>query len=154
METSLIGKALAFGSKECRFEPYVSNLKNSQSLVINNYNIAVKKKSTKIKIRLTKVNHKLVKKLSMLGLLNSYSIDYKTNRLNIFPSYFKFIPYVSKIRAVSQGNKVFNITLKGLVTLSKFSGVSTIIISSNKGFLTVEEALSKRSGGRIILSAY
>ena len=154
METSLIGKALAFGSKECRFEPYVSKLKNSQNLVLNSYNISVKKKSTKIKVVLTKINKELIKKLSSLGLLNSYNINYKRKIIVIFPSYFKFIPYVSRVKAVSRGNKVFNITLKGLNILNKLSGASTIIIASNKGFLTSEEALSKRTGGKIVLSAY
>jgi ribosomal protein S8 len=154
METSLIGKALAFGSKECRFEPYVSKLKNAQNLILNSYNISVKKKSTKIKVVLTRINKELVKKLTLLGLLNSYSIDYRRKVIVIFPSYFKFIPYVSKIKAVSRGNKVFNITLKGLSILNKLSGASIIIIASDKGFLTSEEALIKKTGGKIILSAY
>ena len=154
METSLIGKALAFGSKECRFEPYVSNLKKTQTSVINSYNIAVKKKSTKISLSLTKINYRLIKKLTLLGLLNSYNVNYKLNNITIFPSYFKFIPYVSRIKAVSRGNKVFNITLKGLIALSKFSGASTIVLATNKGFLTSREALSKGTGGKVVLFTY
>lgn len=153
METSLIGKALAFGSKECRFEPYVSNLKNSQVSVLNTYNISVKKKSTKIKLSLTKISSRLIKKLSSLGIVNSYLINHKDKTITIFPSYFKFIPYVSKIKAISRGNKTFNISCKGVKLLNKFSKSSVIIIASNKGFLTSKEAIDKGVGGKVVLFA-
>jgi ribosomal protein S8 len=41
-----------------------------------------------------------------------------------------------------------------LSILNKLSGASIIIIASDKGFLTSEEALIKKTGGKIILSAY
>ena len=154
METSLIGKALAFGTKECRFEPYVSKLKKAQVSVINKYNISVKKKSMRIKVSLTKTSFMLVKKLNYLGIINSYNLNTKRKQIIMFPSYFKYVPYISRLKAVSRGNKTFNITLKGIKILNSISGTSIIIVSSTKGALTTKEAADMGLGGKIIITAY
>jgi ribosomal protein S8 len=72
----------------------------------------------------------------------------------MFPSYFKYIPYISRIKAVSRGNKTFNISLKGIKLLNNISGTSIVMISSSKGVLTTKEALSMGLGGKIIIAAY
>lgn len=154
MGTSLIGKALAFGSKECRFEPYVSKIKNAQNSVINAYNISVKKKSMRIKVHYTKTNYALVKKLNSLGIINSYYLNSKDKYFIMFPSYFKFVPYVGRIKAVSSGNKTFNITLRGLRLLNRIAGTSIVMVACDRGILTMQEAINLGLGGRIVLTAY
>ena len=73
--------------------------------------------------------------------------------ITIFPSYFKFVPYVSKIKAISRGNKTFNISCRGIKLLNKFCKTSVIIIASDKGFLTSAEAVDKGTGGKVVLFA-
>jgi ribosomal protein S8 len=72
----------------------------------------------------------------------------------MFPSYFRNVPYISRVKAVSRGNKTFNITLKGIKILNSISGASTVIISSSKGVITSREALNMGLGGKIIIAAY
>jgi ribosomal protein S8 len=129
-------------------------LKRSQVSVINKYNISVKKKSMRIKINFTKTNFVLVKKLNSLGIINSYNFNTKYKQITMFPSYFRNVPYISRVKAVSRGNKTFNITLKGIKILNSISGASTVIISSSKGVITSREALNMGLGGKIIIAAY
>lgn len=151
METSLIGKALGFGSKECRFDSYVSKIKNSRVNLINNYNIAIKKKSINVKTRYSNQNLILLKKLHSIGIINSYVFVKDTKYITFSPTYFLSIPYSSNIRCISRGLKSFSISLKGLNFLKQFSGNTLIFIESSTGILTLSESLHKKKSGKIIL---
>ncbi len=62
METSLIGKALDFGSNDCGFESRVSNIfyNYSYNYVINHLVFNTQKKNLKFEISHTKKNLKLL----------------------------------------------------------------------------------------------
>ena len=150
METSLIGKALGFGSKECRFEPYVSNIKNDYLRLANTYNIAVKKKSSNIKFYSNKKNLVILIKLYKLGIINSYFIINSYKYVKLYPTYFQRIPYSSNIRSISRGLKSFSISVKGLHFLKKATGNSLILLETQQGILTLTESLAKKVAGRII----
>ena len=151
METSLIGKALGFGSKECRFDSYVSKIKNNCVSLVNSYNIAVKKKSVNIWFNYSTHNLRLLKKLHYLGIINSYILKKNHKRVKFSVTYFHSVPYSSSIRYVSRGVKSFSISLKGLAFLQKFSGASLILIESSSGIITLEESLLKKKSGKLAL---
>ena len=151
METSLIGKALDFGSKECRFDSYVSKIKNSKLNLISNYNIAVRKKSVNIKLRYSKQNLTLLKKLHSLGIINNYLLIRNTRYIKFSPSYFCSLPYCSSIKCISRGLKSFSISSKGLNFLKQFSGNTLILLESSAGLLTLNESLQKKKSGKIML---
>lgn len=152
METSLIGKALGFGSKECRFEPYVSkNINNSSQTLVNSYNIAAKKRSVNIKFRRSKNSFSLLKKLHVLGLINSYTVHKATGFVKIAPTYFIGVPYASNLRLVSRGLKSFSVSKKNLTILKKYTGGSIILLDTHKGILTLDESLNQGLSGKILL---
>ena len=75
METSLIGKALDFGSNEYGFDPRVSNIRyNTYAYVVNHLNLAISRKKLFIKIKYTKKALSLVKALHKIGYISNYSV--------------------------------------------------------------------------------
>ena len=78
METSLIGKALDFGSNEYGFDPRVSNIRyNTYAYVVNHLNLAISRKKLFIKIKYTKKTLSLVKALHKIGYISNYSVIVK-----------------------------------------------------------------------------
>ncbi len=154
METSLIGKALDFGTRECRFEPYVSNLVlKSSTRVLSSYNISVKKKKP---IKLNNLNKgalRFLKKLYKLGILNSFSFNTLKRTARTHPAYYNGMPYVSNLRPLAAKTSTFTISLGGLSLLKKYSGLSIVLIQSNKGIMTIHESINTKTSGSLFAVA-
>jgi ribosomal protein S8 len=127
-------------------------MKATEIAIINRYNISVRKKSMNINTRYTNSCVNLVKKLYSLGIISSFNIR-KAKFITIYPTYFRSKPFVVGIKAVSRGNKTFTISLKGINLLKRISYGSTIVITSNKGLLTLDESIASKTGGKIALIA-
>ena len=153
MEASLIGKALVFGSKECRFEPCVSKVYyNTNSYVSNHFNILNSKKMPRVTITFTKKSHSVVKLLYSMRIIQGYMLVYKNNtKFIVFNSYhYRGVPYFTHFKLISTSSKPCSISLKALKTVNKSIGNSIIILETDKGIVSHEDAISYKIGGRLL----
>lgn len=156
METSLIGKALDFGSNECGFESHVSSVPYSTpNYVANHLNISnAKKKNTKT-IILTKKSLKIVKTLWTYGVVHRYLI--RKNDKNTLPKYFitfttlvyQTKPFFRGVRVVSTPSRKHTISLNALRKASHSLKISTVLLSTPYGVISHHEALQRKIGGLI-----
>lgn len=154
MGTSLIGKAVDFGSKEYGFEPRVSNMYyNPVSLISNHVNLALSKKSFKNKVVLTKANLKLLKLLRSVGCVNNLSVLSSHGNHN-FITFSVFLyrnsTFFYKVRPVSTSSKKFFLSYRALKMISTNLKSTLIILSTSKGLISHKEALYLKIGGLIL----
>lgn len=158
METSLIGKALDFGSNECGFESLVSNLMPyyTHAYVVNHVNILLSRKQKCVQIILTKKTLRLVRVLYKNAVIKNYIIVEKTIKnkkikfIRFSGLFFKNESYFKGIRLVSTPSKKHTISLKGLNLLKKISGTSLIILETSRGIISHIDALKLGVGGLIL----
>ena len=157
METSLIGKALDFGSNEYGFDPRVSNMRyNSYAYVINHLNLAITRKNLYVKFKHTKKTLELVQVLHKIGYINNFSVSvkgYNDSFIHVSPSFFKNTPFFKSLRLVSTPSKKHYTTLKALYTINKTIKSSVIILSTSQGLVDHREALRLKIGGIILCIA-
>ena len=153
MEASLIGKALVFGSKECRFEPCVSNIQyNVNSYVANHFNILNSKKMSRITIKLTTKSLRLVRLMYSVRVIQNYVITTKNNvkYITFCSYYYKNTPYFSHLKIVSTPSSSQTISHKALRTITKSLGNSIIILETDKGVITHLDAIQHSIGGKVL----
>lgn len=154
MEASLIGKALVFGSKECRFEPCVSNMRyNVNSYVANHFNILNSKKSPRITIKYTTKSINVIRLLYSSRIIQSYLItkDNRSFKYITFCSYhYKNTPFFSHFKIISTPSKCQLISLSALKVISKSIGNSVLILETDKGIINHTSALSHKIGGKLL----
>lgn len=167
METSLIGKALDFGSNEYGFDPRVSNIQyNTYAYVVNHLNLAISRKKLFIKIVNTKKTLNLVKALFKIGYISNYSVVGPHNKQGAYKQYgfdtgsiyinlifFKNTPFFKSLRLVSSPSKKHVTTLKALGTINASIKSSVIILSTPYGLMDHREALRMGTGGIILCIA-
>lgn len=152
METSLIGKALGFGPKECRFESYVSKIKyDKNAFIVNHVNIALSKKIFKKTFHFNNNMLSFLKILNRLGVLKNFIIHGKQKKkITITIFFYRNSTFFSRIRLISTTSKKFYISLNAINKISKSSGSSVFLISTSAGLVTHKEALKKKIGGILI----
>lgn len=124
------------------------------AFLINHINIVVSTKRRWIFFRITKKTLKLTLLLVKLGLINFPHIVKKSPikwLMKVSPFFYKRTTFYSCIRLVSTPSKSFTVTLKTLQILSHSLGESTIILETSLGFMTNQDALRHKVGGRILL---
>ena len=156
LETSLIGKALDFGPKECGFEPLVSNNMpyNSVAFLVNHTKFSVVSKRRWILFRCTKKMLPILAIFKRIGLLNSYILNRQNSTqltVKLSPFFYKTSAFYKSIRLVSTPSKRFNIKLRTLQVLTKSIGEAVIILETSLGILTHTEALRLKIGGKILI---
>ena len=155
METSLIGKALGFGSNEYRFESCVSNINYSYpySYLVNSINIQASHKTLKITIHYSRKALILLRTLYTLGSVGNYYLSQNTKKekfLNIYPTYYNLLPLSKHFKMLSTPSHTLFISHKALRLLNKRVGGASYLISTPRGILTHRQALKKKIGGAII----
>lgn len=163
METSLIGKALDFGSNEYGFDPRVSNLYyNSYAYVVNHLNLAISRKKLRIKIKYTRRTLDLVKVLFSVGYISHYSVitpsklsahcspNSQNSWIFVTLLFFRNTPFFKSLRLVSSPSKKHTTTLKGLQLINVSIKSSLLILSTPYGIVDHREALRLRTGGVIL----
>lgn len=169
LETSLIGKALDFGSSEYGFDPRVSNIRyNTYAYVVNHLNLATARKKLFIKIRYTRKTLDLTKALFKIGYISNYSIivsnpvglipldsSYDPRYTYIFINliFFKNTPFFKSLRLVSTPSKKHVTTLKALGVINQSIKSSVLILSTPYGIVDHKEALKMGTGGTILCIA-
>ena len=152
METSLIGKALVFGSMQCGFESLVSNIPYyTHALVINHINLISSSRRRSTTLRYNKKALALLAILKKLGVINSCVILSKSKKLlKISPLTYKKTPFFKHLRLVSTPSKSFTVRLSTLKILNASIGQTIIILETSKGLMTHQDALKKHISGRIL----
>ena len=158
MGTSLIGKAVDFGSKEYGFESRVSKVSLlSDSLLLNNVNLSLgKKRFLNSRVSFSKRNLLLIKFLKSLGVVVDYRLVFQKNRKFIVYSvfFYKNSNFFHRIRCVSTSSKKFYITYRALCIASSYLNSTTIILSTSRGLMTHFQALKFKIGGLILFGLY
>ena len=158
METSLIGKAVGFGSKEYGFEPRVSNMirYNSNAYVTNHVNLLITNKKGKIKMVLTRKTYSLLKALHKVGCINRFLVTRSTfkgvDKRHVIMSalFYKNVPFFSNVRLVSTPSKRHTVSLRALRVISQSLRTSVLILSTSHGLLDHNEAIQRSTGGLIV----
>ena len=149
MEASLIGKAVVFGSKECRFEPCVSNLMlTKRDNLISLINLIAYSKRRKIKVRVSKNTSKILKLLASIGAVTY--VQTSCTQFYISINKYKLIPFFSQFKRISSKNKPIYITLNGLKRIRTALGSSQLLIETSNGLITHSEAIKMGTGGKVL----
>jgi ribosomal protein S8 len=156
LETSLIGKALDFGSNECGFESRVSSMPyNTPNYVANHINIANSKKLVSKSIILTKDSLRLIKILHNYGVVHRFVIT--RNPLKRLPTHlitfttlvYKNKPFFRGVKIVTTPSRKHTITINALRRASHSIKESLVLISTPFGVISHKEALAYKIGGQI-----
>lgn len=157
METSLIGKALDFGSNECGFESRVSKLPYyTNAYVINHLNILLSRKQKCIQILLTKKTLRLIRSFYKNAVIKNYIIIEKTHKnkkrkyIRFNGLFFKNESYFKGARLVSTPSRKHTISLRGLSLLKRSSGTSIIMLETSRGIVSHIDAIKMGVGGLIL----
>lgn len=156
METSLIGKALDFGPKECGFEPLVSKVLpyNSIAFLINHINFAIATRKKWILFRYTKKILRVLRLLKKIGIIQFYIASKNissTQVVKLSPFFYKNTSFFRRIKLVSTPSKRFNLKLRTLQILNQSLGETIIILETSHGVMTHIDALRLKTGGKILL---
>ena len=151
LETSLIGKALDFGSNEYGFESRVSNVPNKLYVTfMSQYNIAIRKKKQFFVVKNTSTNYQLGRVFARLGLVRlSLSSDRQTLSATLFYTRNQKLTKIILLNSATKSSlPISNKALRLLVT-----NVPTqqLILSTPYGVLTSHEAVALGVGGQAIL---
>lgn len=149
METSLTGKALNFGFSEYRFESYVSNIKKNFLHFITKFKINVAKKNIFFDMRVTRTTRNILLLFENMGLIKSYYF-HNLGYCRIFILYSKYYKNNRKIKLYLRKNEKLQLSNKLLVIFKLISPTSSLILQTNKGFITHKEALYNNVGGKLI----
>jgi len=87
-----------------------------------------------------------------INFINNYSILTNKHKTFILIRYFyyKTFKLIKNFKLISKKTTKYSISLKSLNLLSKRTGASFYLISTNKGLMTHKEALEKKTTGHII----
>lgn len=155
LETSLIGKALDFGSSDYGFESRVSKMIYNYfyNYVINHLHINSAKKSLKFEIVHSRKVFNLLCVFKKLGCLKSFFIfkNNKNLKIRIFIYFYKKSPIFKNFKLISTPSKSFCISLKALKLLHNRTQNSLYLLSTTKGIITHLEALRFKIGGQLLL---
>ena len=152
METSLIGKALDFGSSDYRFDSYVSKFINQNVYLhlISSLKINLAKKRLFFDLRVSKKGVNLLKVLEKLHIIRFY---YKINS-NFFRIYLVYNRFFKKSRILNiyckKGNPL-RLSLKALVLINITTPYSHFLLETSRGILTIKEAIYYKVGGFPVL---
>lgn len=134
-----------------QFMPY-----NPYAYVTNHVNITVSKKCLKSKIIFTQKTIRLVKALQRVGFIKNYVIvNNNNNKFIIFTIFFyKNTSYFHNVRLISTPSKKIYITLNALRKLKYATRNSIFLISTSKGIITHNEAISNKIGGLLLCAIH
>ena len=125
---------------------------NTNSYIANHFNILNSKKQPRITVKFTKKSHKLIQLLYNSRIIQNYLVIDKNNKKYIIFNtyYYKSTSYFSHLKIVSTPSKAHTISLKALNISNKSLGNSIMILETDKGVITHQEALSYKIGGKIL----
>ena len=155
METSLIGKALAFGSNEYGFESRVSNINYTSSInyLLNHLTFSSKNKKLLFKIQINKKSLKLLFILKKHCIISSFSIiknKLKRTFVLINPSYNKRLNINFFFKSFFLTNHRLQLSIRALKLIKKRTGNSIYLLSTSYGVIDHFQALENSKSGFLL----
>ena len=153
MESSLIGKALDFGSREYGFESHVSNTItriNALAHLMNHFNIATAQKSLYFDVHITRRSLQLLHLLYDLNMVRTYK-KRSLNFYRVYPTYTLHRAKTRVIRTYFRSDHYLTIPLNLLRVANVNRPFSYIVLETDRGILTHKEALKFKLSGRLIM---
>ena len=125
---------------------------NSKSYLefVTKYNICVKKKLYFFTFSNSKKNCQLALVFVRLGLLRFHN-NPTTLQLRASPIYSKVLKSTRTTRAKLFSKKLKPVSLQALHIIQSYTPTTKIVILTQKGLLTAQEALALRTGGLLLL---
>lgn len=126
------------------------------NILINNFNQIQKgflNKKIYVSLKSTKFLIKILDCIQNEGYILGYSYDkYNKNKIKVYLKYDdNFNPILTKFIPISKPSRKMYITYKILVKYSKyFANDFILILSTNKGIITHQQALKLGIGGKVI----
>ena len=153
METSLIGKALAFGSNEYGFESRVSSLVYNFGIayVLSSINVAAASHKLYVDLICTRRTTAIARALYKSNYVFGYSLV-RTPRRPLIRVYLRFINgrgVVAPFRIFSKPSRTFLISARGVRFLRQRSGRSIFLVSTTGGFQGFSGSELKVCGGHL-----
>lgn len=150
METSLIGKAIDFGSIEYRFESCVSNMyNNSYIFFLSHLKIALARKSYFFDIKLSRQNIPLVRLLKSINVIKRFKRLHDVS-FRVYPFFHKKNNLFYQIKVYSNRHSTITINQTSLRLLKLSASSTYIVIETPHGLLLHTEAIKKNTGGRLL----
>ena len=124
--------------------------------VSNHYNLLNSKKHNSKTIILTSKTLNIVKTLNRYGIISNFIIlkivQPRNPKITIKFNSFSYLnsPFFKKIKTVSTPSKKYYINFKSIKLLEKSFKNSIIILSTNKGLVTINDAFSLGLGGFVV----
>ena len=153
MESSLIGKALDFGSREYGFESHVSNFMvriNAHAHFLNHYKISTSKKSLYFDVRVTSRSYPMLKLFFELNLVRRYA-KLGPHFYRVYPNYTHVRRYSRQFDSYLKSNHYLLMSLSVLRVVNRNLPTSYLVLETDRGLLTHKEALKYGVGGRLLL---
>ena len=136
---------------------FPSYMPKPRVLVSTQINILTSQRKKIAKVYFSKMSLKIFYLLHSVGLVNNYVIGSTTsvtNKKPFIPSmiwftllFYKSKPFFRYLRLVSKPSKKYFISFQALKLLTKFLGLSLIILETSFGIIDHNEALRRRVGG-------
>ena len=151
VETSLIGKALGFGSSDYGFDSHVSKLilENRYFWIVSHLYLAVANKKVFYDLPAFRKIKSLLIPLKKIGIIRNF-VFLSTGEVRIFIMYSRFYYMSRKFKFYLKKSNSIIFTHKTLKILSVNLFSSTLLLNTTKGFLFHKEALNKKIGGKLI----
>ena len=153
METSLIGKAIDFGSIEYGFESHVSNTMtkiNAIAHLMNHLKIATNQKSLYFDVHITKRSMQLLNLLLDLNIIRRFYRKHESV-YRVYPTYSIYRTRLRTMRTYFKSSHFKPIPIRFLRAMSKQVPCSYLILDTDQGILTHLEALEKGVSGHLIM---
>lgn len=153
METSLIGKALDFGSREYGFESHVSNITvniNSVAHLVNHFKFSTQKKSLYFDVRVSARSIHLLKLFYDLNLVRRY-VKLGSGVYRVYPTYTYYGGTPRRIDTYLRSSHYVTIPIDVLRIVNQHFLNSYLVLETSKGIMTHQEALKHRVSGRLIM---
>lgn len=156
MEASLIGKALTFGFSEYRFESYASNFINNiipYVYLLNQLKFAAAKKNYFFTIRASNKLIPLLTLLRKLNLIRRFTI--KTSKTwYVFPTYNRTSKPIRLIKNYTRAVNPISLKKHSLLLMRRSLGATTLILETNRGLVTHNEAIEWGLSGTLLFIIY
>lgn len=124
-------------------------LKNNYPFIISHLKLALARKAYFFDIKLSKQTQPFVRLLKDLGIIKRfYIVDGQLFR--IYPTFFNQQHKCMRITNLYKPSRPVFIKVQALRLLKKHVGLTTLVIETNKGLMTNQQAVTSNTGGRLV----
>ena len=128
-------------------------MKNDYTFFLNHLKLALARKSFFFELPVSKQVYPLMRLLYSTGIVRRY-YSVGGSRFRVYPGFRKYSNRFFKIKGFYRASKPVFVSLNSLQLLSRSSGITMLMLETNKGVVDHNQALKLRVGGRLICIVY